>query len=87
MACYNITMILLCVHRLMNIAAILNGIAGTTFFAGPPLIASIWFPLDQRATATAISSFFNYAGVGTAFIIGKLELLKQSVSPFTERHV
>lgn len=55
---------------LMNIAAILNGIAGTAFFAGPPLLASVWFPMEQRATATAIGSFSNYAGVAVAFVVG-----------------
>ncbi|VDI56415.1 MFS transporter, FLVCR family, disrupted in renal carcinoma protein 2 [Mytilus galloprovincialis] len=55
---------------LINTSAILNGIAGTVFFAGPALIASVWFPLDQRATATAIGSFFNYAGVAVGFVIG-----------------
>ncbi|KAJ8316689.1 hypothetical protein KUTeg_005760 [Tegillarca granosa] len=55
---------------LMNIGAILNGAAGTIPFAGPALIASKWFPPNQRATATAISSFFNYAGVALSFIIG-----------------
>ena len=55
----------------MNVSAILNGIAGTVFFAGPALLASVWFPLEQRATATAIGSFFNYAGVAVAFIVGK----------------
>ncbi|XP_033733340.1 solute carrier family 49 member 4 homolog isoform X2 [Pecten maximus] len=54
----------------MNACAVLNGIAGTVPFAGPPLLAALWFPPDQRATATATSSVFNYAGVAVAFIIG-----------------
>lgn len=58
--------------RLINISCILNGIAGTVFFAGPALLASVWFPPNQRATATAIGSFFNYAGVAAGFIIGKI---------------
>ena len=58
------------VCRLMNIGAVLNGIAGTVPFAGPALLASVWFPPSQRATATAIASAFNYFGVGMAFIIG-----------------
>ncbi|KAK3106048.1 hypothetical protein FSP39_011651 [Pinctada imbricata] len=55
---------------MMNIGAVLNGIAGTVPFAGPALLASIWFPPNQRATATAVASAFNYFGVGMAFIIG-----------------
>ncbi|CAC5412617.1 DIRC2 [Mytilus coruscus] len=60
---------------LINTSAIVNGIAGTVFFAGPALIASVWFPLDQRATATAIGSFFNYVGVAVGFVIGIYSLL------------
>ena len=62
------------VCRLMNIGAVLNGIAGTVPFAGPALLASVWFPPSQRATATAIASAFNYFGVGMAFIIGNTRL-------------
>ncbi|XP_048730578.2 solute carrier family 49 member 4-like isoform X2 [Ostrea edulis] len=55
---------------LMNLCAILNGIAGTVPFAGPALIANTWFPPNQRTTATAILSIFNYGGVAMAFVIG-----------------
>ncbi|XP_021361904.1 disrupted in renal carcinoma protein 2 homolog isoform X2 [Mizuhopecten yessoensis] len=54
----------------MNAGAVLNGVAGTVPFAGPPLLAALWFPPDQRATATATSSVFNYGGVAVAFIFG-----------------
>jgi len=54
----------------MNGCAVLNGIAGTVPCAGPPLVASTWFPPRQRATATATASVFNYAGVAVAFVIG-----------------
>lgn len=52
-------------------SAVLNGIAGTALFAGPSLLASIWFPPNQRATATAISTFMAYAGFAVTFSIGK----------------
>ncbi len=52
--------------------AVLSGIAGVVTFAGPPLVSSVWFPADQRATATAILSLFNYAGVAFSFIIGRV---------------
>lgn len=54
----------------MNLCAILNGIAGTVPFAGPALVANTWFPPQQRTTATAVSSVFNYGGVAMAFVIG-----------------
>lgn len=56
--------------RLMYLSAVINGVAGTVFFAGPPLLASLWFPPDQRATATAISSLCIYAGLAGGFLIG-----------------
>ncbi|KAK3105810.1 hypothetical protein FSP39_006209 [Pinctada imbricata] len=55
---------------LLNIGAVLNGIAGTVPCAAPALLASIWFPPNQRATATAVASISNYFGIGMAFIIG-----------------
>ena len=60
------------IFRLSNIAAILNGIGGAVPFAGPARVSSVWFPPDQRATATSIVSFANYFGVAMAFIIGEL---------------
>ena len=50
------------------IAAVLSGVAGVVTFAGPPLVSSVWFPAQQRATA--IISLFNYAGVAISFVIG-----------------
>lgn len=55
----------------MYASAIINGVAGTTFFSGPPLLASLWFPLKQRTTATAISSLCIYAGLAAGFLIGR----------------
>ena len=59
-------------HRLANGAAVLLGVGGAVPFAGPAKVSSVWFPPDQRATATSISSFANYFGVGMAFVIGEL---------------
>ncbi|XP_022344894.2 solute carrier family 49 member 4 homolog isoform X1 [Crassostrea virginica] len=50
--------------------AVLNGIGGVVPFAGPSLVANTWFPLNERATATAITSVFMYLGIGISFIIG-----------------
>ncbi|KAL4228912.1 Solute carrier 49 member 4 [Mactra antiquata] len=57
---------------LANICAVLNGIGGCVPFAGPAALSSVWFPLEQRATATAVVSFANYFGVASAFVIGPL---------------
>lgn len=58
------------IFRMANIAAVLNGIGGCVPFAGPAKLSSVWFPPDQRATATSIVSFANYFGVAMSFIIG-----------------
>jgi MFS family permease len=50
--------------------SVLNGVGGTVPFAGSAAISSIWFPSDQRATATAIVSFCNYVGFALSFILG-----------------
>ena len=52
-------------------AAVLSGVAGVVTFAGPPLVSSVWFPAHQRATATALISLSNYAGVAVSFVIGE----------------
>jgi nitrate/nitrite transporter NarK len=57
----------------MNVCAILNGVAGTVPFAGPALVANTWFPPNQRTTATAILSIFNYGGLAMAFVIGTFQ--------------
>ncbi|KAL3836655.1 hypothetical protein ACJMK2_022077, partial [Sinanodonta woodiana] len=55
---------------LIYVGQTINGIAGIVPFGGPALVAAVWFPLEQRATATAISSFWNYCGVALSFVIG-----------------
>ncbi|XP_046573353.1 solute carrier family 49 member 4 homolog [Haliotis rubra] len=57
---------------LMNTAAITLGLAATVPFAGPALLSATWFPPNQRATATAVSTIFTYVGISVSFIIGPL---------------
>ncbi|XP_041371757.1 solute carrier family 49 member 4-like isoform X2 [Gigantopelta aegis] len=57
---------------LIMIAQILNGISGTVACAGPPLVSATWFPSNQRATSTAISSIFSYLGMAISFLVGPL---------------
>lgn len=53
-----------------HICAILNGIAGVTIMAAPPLISSHWFPPDQRTTATSINQAANMLGNGLSMLMG-----------------
>ncbi|XP_046338936.2 solute carrier family 49 member 4 homolog [Haliotis rufescens] len=57
---------------LINIAAIVNGVAGTVPSAGPALLSATWFPPKERATATAVSSVSGILGISIGFIIGPL---------------
>ncbi|XP_067686951.1 solute carrier family 49 member 4 homolog [Haliotis asinina] len=57
---------------LMNTAALVAGVAGTVPNAGPALFSATWFPPNQRATATAVSTISSYIGLSVGFIIGPL---------------
>jgi FLVCR family MFS transporter len=52
------------------ICGLVQGIAATMPFSGPPLVAAVWFPPTERPVATAIGSFFNYLGLSLSFIVG-----------------
>lgn len=67
-------------YWLCLLGAVLNGAAGCVTFSAPALFSSIWFPRQQRATATAIISMCNYIGVSGSFIIGP-QIVKY-VNPF-----
>ena len=50
----------------------LNGMAGPVAQGGAALFSNLWFPSNQRATSTAISTFTGYLGSALAFVIGTL---------------
>eukprot|EP00095_Tigriopus_kingsejongensis_P002575 maker-scaffold274_size229011-snap-gene-1.27 protein:Tk02575 transcript:maker-scaffold274_size229011-snap-gene-1.27-mRNA-1 annotation:"hypothetical protein DAPPUDRAFT_102163" len=53
-----------------HICAILNGISGVTVMSAPPVISAMWFPPNERATATAIAQVGNQMGTGVAYVLG-----------------
>ncbi|KAJ8297827.1 hypothetical protein KUTeg_024358 [Tegillarca granosa] len=53
-----------------NIAQILNGIAGPVCFGVAPVLSSIWFPTDQRTTATALSVQISGLSGAVQFLLG-----------------
>ncbi|XP_064644031.1 solute carrier family 49 member 4 homolog isoform X1 [Lineus longissimus] len=55
---------------LANAGAFLNGAAGPVAMAASPVLSSVWFPPDERTTATAVSSTLNYMGVALSFVVG-----------------
>ncbi|CAG5119007.1 unnamed protein product, partial [Candidula unifasciata] len=56
----------------IRIGQFLNGVAGTVPMSGPALLSGLWFPPNQRATATAISTVAGYLGASISFVIGPL---------------
>jgi len=46
----------------------------------PPLVSSTWFPPNQRATATAISSLTSYVGISISFGVGPFVLNPSEVA-------
>ena len=57
--------------RFASINSAATAISGSVAFAAPALMSNTWFPPEQRATATAIGTFFVFMGVGMSFILGE----------------
>ncbi|XP_059142167.1 solute carrier family 49 member 4 homolog [Physella acuta] len=57
---------------LINAGQFINGIAGTVPISGPALLSGLWFPPNQRATATALSTVLGYLGACVSFIVGPM---------------
>ena len=57
---------------LIGIGQVFNGIANSVMGAIPPAVSEVWFPLNERATATAIAALAAGLGSATTFIIGPL---------------
>ena len=53
-----------------HLGAILNGISGATIMSAPPALSAIWFPPEQRTTATCINQVFNSIGNGVSYFLG-----------------
>ena len=57
-----------------HIGSVWNGFAGAVVMAAPPAISAVWFPPEQRTTATAINQVFNNLGNGLSYFIGNLKI-------------
>ena len=58
-----------------HIGSVWNGFAGAVVMAAPPAISAVWFPPEQRTTATAINQVFNNLGNGLSYFIGTFIIL------------
>lgn len=65
--------------RLVNVGHLLNGLAGPVAMGAPPFLSAVWFPLHQRATATAVSTSSNFVGVAMAFVLGVYHFFSKSL--------
>ena len=64
--------------------AIVFGTAAIVPFGGPSLVSAVWFPLDQRTTATAIASTFNWLGLAFSFLLGPYIVTNPEYGPCTQ---
>ncbi|XP_076029574.1 solute carrier family 49 member 4 homolog [Oratosquilla oratoria] len=51
-----------------HLCAFINGVTGTLLLSLPPMIAAVWFPADERTTATAVGSLMNQMGSAMAYL-------------------
>ena len=63
--------VLFILNRFAGINSVSDGISGSVAYAAPALVSNTWFPPNQRATATALGTFFVFMGIGMSFILGK----------------
>ena len=57
--------------RVMVFGSVFNGVAASITMAAPSLLSVIWFPLNERTTATALGAASGYVGTGVAFVAGR----------------
>ena len=48
----------------------LIGAAGVMAFTSGPIISALWFPANQRGTATAVTTIAGYTGGAVCFLFG-----------------
>ncbi|XP_063413837.1 solute carrier family 49 member 4 homolog [Mytilus trossulus] len=53
-----------------NIGQLLNGLAGPIAFGAPPVLSALWFPANERTTATALNTVLNSVGSALTFTLG-----------------
>ncbi|PAA67179.1 hypothetical protein BOX15_Mlig023460g1 [Macrostomum lignano] len=69
---------------LCHVCGFLNGLAAPALFTTPPMLAAIWFPRNERVTATAIGGSCQGLAIAASFIIGPLFVPEVSNSTLRE---
>ncbi|XP_067935938.1 solute carrier family 49 member 4-like [Watersipora subatra] len=57
---------------MIMLSSICTGLPNCIFLAGAPLLSVLWFPVNERTTATALATISTYMGVGFSFVCGPL---------------
>ena len=57
-------------HRLAHVSQFIIGLAGPVVFTAGPTVSALWFPPEQRTTATAIATIAGFAGNAGCFLFG-----------------
>ena len=66
-----VVLVILCpLCRLAHVSQFVIGLAGPVIFTAGPSISAIWFPPEQRTTATAVATIAGFAGAAGCFIYG-----------------
>ena len=58
--------------------SLLAGLAGPVAISGPPALSAVWFPVNQRTTATGCSAALSTLGIGVASVVGKYQYASPS---------
>ena len=60
-------------YKIIQLAAMLcNGLGGAYANFGGPLVSELWFPSEERTTATAVASVATYTGAALGFLVGPI---------------
>lgn len=71
---------------LIHCGQIIIGFAGPVAQASATALSSVWFPSNQRTTATAIASLASYCGTALSFVIGPSVVIDFGDYPISEAH-
>jgi len=70
-----------------HIGANLNGIAGIVICSVPTAVSSLWFPPNERTTATALSTTFNILGNAGGFLLGPMLVREPPEEDYNNRTI
>jgi FLVCR family MFS transporter len=62
---------------------VFNWISGAPISIAPPLLSALWFPVNERTTATAVTTTANYLGQAVGFFWGPAMLPFNSTANIT----